>query len=126
MLERLAQLLYPGMIAVKPAYGVIQVRSSEPTAILYPDAQFVYRPAGNDRKRDSQNADLYFSPSHASKIVDGSIQYIVSGRELFQIEEGVQKLMVASSSKGFPFSLIGLTSRRVVTGTSTCPTLTGF
>ncbi len=99
MLERLAQLLYPGMIAVKPSYGVVQVRSSEPTAILYPDAQFVYRPTGNDRKRDSQNIDLYFSPSHATKIVDGNIQYIVSGRELYQIEEGVQKLTVASSSK---------------------------
>src|ERR1700733_10747852 len=37
MLERLAQLLYPGMITVKPAYGIMQVRSSEPSAILYPD-----------------------------------------------------------------------------------------
>src|SRR6202035_2003437 len=31
MLERLARLLYPGMIDVKTSYGVGQVRSSEPT-----------------------------------------------------------------------------------------------
>jgi hypothetical protein len=99
MLERLAQLLYPGMNAVKPAYGIMQVRSSEPDAILYPDAQFIYRPAGNDRKRDTQNMDLFFSPSHAIKIVDGTVKFIATGRELVQIDEGVQKLTIASSSK---------------------------
>ena len=99
MLERLAQLLYPGMITVKPAYGIMQVRSSEPSAILYPDAQFVYKPAGNERKRDAQNKDLFFSPSHATKIVDGAIKYIATARDLFQIEEGVQKLPVSSAVK---------------------------
>jgi hypothetical protein len=99
MLERLAQLLYPGMIAVKPAYGIMQVRSSEPTATLYPDAQFIFRPSGNDRKRDAQNMDLFFSPSHATKIVDGSIRFLATARDLYKIDEGVQKIPLASSSK---------------------------
>lgn len=98
MLERLAQLLYPGTISVSPAYALVQVSSSEPSAILYPDAQFTYKPSASDRKRDSQLPELHFSPSHAMKIVDGSIQYIASGRELCSIEEGIQKHPLAAAS----------------------------
>ncbi len=99
MLERLAQLLYPGMIAVRPAYGIMQVRPTEPCSFIYPDAQFVFKPSANDRKRSDGNQEFYFSPSHAFKIADGSIKYIASGRELFEVTEGVQKLPVASSVK---------------------------
>jgi len=93
MMERLAQLLYPGTISVAPAYGLMQARSSEPSAILYPDAQFTYKPLSGDRKRDA--AEIYFSPAYATKIVDGSIQFIATGRELFGIEEGIQKRSIA-------------------------------
>src|SRR3954471_16849289 len=48
MLERLARLLYPGMIDINPSYGIVQVRSSEPIAVISPEEQFVYKPAGND------------------------------------------------------------------------------
>lgn len=99
MLERLAQLLYPGTISVNPSYGILQLCSSEPVTTLYPDAQFVHKPSGNDRKRDNANIDLYFSPTHPVKIFDGAIRYISSSKELFEIEEGTQKLPVASSSK---------------------------
>ncbi len=99
MLERLAQLLYPGTISVTPSHGVLQMRSSEPVSTLYPDAQFMHKPSGNDRKRDNSNIDLFFSPTHPIKIFDGAVRYLSSSRELFEIEEGTQKLPVASSSK---------------------------
>ncbi len=98
MLERLAELLYPGTISVKPAYGLIQVISSEPAAVLYPDALFLYKPVAGDRKREGQSPDLYFSPSHPTKIVDGFIRYIASSRELFSMEEGIQKNSMATAS----------------------------
>ncbi|HVM86777.1 MAG TPA: hypothetical protein VMT76_01225 [Puia sp.] len=99
MLERLAELLYPGTVAVRPAYGMIQARSSEPVSVLHTDVQFVYRPSGNDKKRDEQNTELFFSPSHAMKLVDGAIRYISSSRELFEIGDGNQRFSIASSSK---------------------------
>jgi len=99
MLERLAQLLYPGMIDVNPAYGIMQVRSAEPTAIINPDAQFFYKPSGTDKKRENQNTDLFFSPSCTTKIFDGNISYISSSRELFSITDGIQKSQLASSAK---------------------------
>lgn len=99
MLERLAQLLYPGMIDVNPACGIIQVRSSEPSAMLNPDAQFFYKPSGNDRKRENQNTDLFFSPSRSTKVFDGSLSYISSARELFSLTDGIQKQLITSSVK---------------------------
>ena len=99
MLERLARLLYPGMIDVNPAYGIIQVRSSEPTAVLNTDEQFIYKPSGNDRKRDNLKTELFFSPVSQTKIFDGNISYIASARELYSITDGLQKEQVSSSSK---------------------------
>lgn len=99
MLERLANLLYPGMIDVNPAYGVIQVRSSEPSAILNADSQFVYNASGNDRKRENQHAELFFSPSQATKIFDGNVSCIATARDLFSISDGIQKFHINSSTK---------------------------
>jgi hypothetical protein len=99
MLERLARLLYPGMIDVNPAYGIIQVRSSEPSAILNTDEQFIYKPSGNDRKRDNLKTELFFSPVSQTKIFDGNISYIASARELYSITDGLQKEQISSSSK---------------------------
>jgi hypothetical protein len=89
MLERLAGLLYPAMIDVNPAYGVLQARSAEPNEMLYPDAQFYYK-------------DFFFSPSRPQPIVDGNILCISSARELFGITDGVQKLLLGSSRKKMP------------------------
>jgi hypothetical protein len=99
MLERLARLLYPGMIDVNPAYGIVQVRSSEPTAILNSDEQFIYKPTNNDRKRDNLKTELFFSPVNQTKIFDGNITYIASARELYRITDGIQKEQISSSSK---------------------------
>lgn len=104
MLERLAELLYPGAIDVRPAHGIVQLRSSEPAAILYQEAQFIYKTPANDRKRDEQSVDMYFSPAQPVRIFDGAVKYIASARELHQIEEGVQKLVIASSNVKIPES----------------------
>jgi hypothetical protein len=99
MLERLARLLYPGMIDVNPAYGIIQVRASEPSAILNQDAQFIYKPSGGDRKRESQKTEVFFSPTRKTRIFDGNISFIASARELFNISDGIQHLHIASAVK---------------------------
>ena len=99
MLERLARLLYPGMIDVNPAYGVVQVRSSEPTTMLNPEEQFVYKPAGNDRKKDNLKTELFFSPVSQTKIFDGNVSHIASSRGLFSVADGAQKLQLSSSAK---------------------------
>lgn len=102
MLDRLAQLLYPGMIAVKPAHGIVQLRSSEPSAILFPDEQFVYKSSGTERKRDNQTNELFFSPFRPVHIVDGSLKYLASARELYKVEDGMQKFPVCSSRVKIP------------------------
>ena len=99
MLERIAQLLYPGTITVHPAYGILQAMSSESVAYLHKEAQFIYRQSGNDRKSENANLELFFSPSHKTKIVDGAIRYIASSREMFGLREGNQKLPVASATR---------------------------
>ena len=99
MLERLAQLLYPGMMTIKPAYGIVQARSSEASSVLYPESQFVLKSMANDRKREIQSAELFFTPCSPTKIVNGAIRYVATKRELFQIENGIQKLSLATASK---------------------------
>jgi hypothetical protein len=99
MMERLAHLLYPGMIDVNPAYGIVQVRASEPTGVLHPEEQFIYKPSGNDRKRDNVKTELFFSPVTHTKIFDGNISYIASARELFSVTDGIQKLLMSSALK---------------------------
>jgi hypothetical protein len=99
MLERLAQLLYPGMVDIHPSYGIMQAKSSEPSSLLNPDEQFIYKPAGNDRKRENQKTEFFFSPVNQTRIFDGSISYIATARELFAITDGIQKLHKCSSRK---------------------------
>jgi len=98
MLERLARLLYPSTSSVCPAYGIVQVCSVEPSIFLYPDAQFVYKTSSKDRKQDDQNSEVFFSPVQAVKIVDGSITYIASCRELFRVEAGRRECTKINSS----------------------------
>ena len=97
MLERIAQLLYPGTITVHPAFAILQARSLEPQSILRTDAQFVCRVSGNDRKTENSNIELFFSPSHNTRIVDGAIKIIASAREIFSLEEGNLKYPVANT-----------------------------
>jgi len=97
MMDRLAKLLYPGIISMQPAYGVIQMVSSEPSAVLRQDSQFTCKPLLNDRKRDSSAAEIYFSPVVPTRIVDGAIRYIATSRELFEVEEGIQKRSIATA-----------------------------
>ncbi|HEY2649467.1 MAG TPA: hypothetical protein VGI38_09730 [Puia sp.] len=98
MLERLARLLYPGMIDVHPAYGILQARSSEPDSILHAEEQFIYKPSGSDRKRDNKT-ELFFSPLNTTKIFDGNISVMATARELFSITEGIQRSQVSVSKK---------------------------
>jgi hypothetical protein len=97
MLERLAQLLYPGTVTVHPSHGILQVRSSEPTATLQADSQFIYKSQGNERKSENANIELFFSPSHNTNIVDGAIKYIATARELYRLDDGIQKTPAGSS-----------------------------
>jgi hypothetical protein len=99
MLERLAELLHPSSAEIKPSYGIIQARASEPASILPKDAQFLYKPPASERTRDNTNGDFYFSPANAINIFDGEIKFLASSKELFQISDGIQKTSVASSIK---------------------------
>jgi|GEM_PF-767220 len=99
MLERLAQLLYPGMMEVNPAFGILQVRSAEPVSALFPEDQFFYTPVITDRKRDNAPAHLFFSPVSETAVFDGKIACMGSGRELFATGDGIQKIQLAASSK---------------------------
>jgi hypothetical protein len=92
---RLAQLLNPGALSVSPAYGVVQMRSTEPWSIIYPDTQLVYTAVGPDRNT-RRNGELYFSPALPVKIVDGAIRYIASGRLLSEVNDtGTTQLATA-------------------------------
>jgi hypothetical protein len=99
MLERLAKLLYPGMIDTNPAHGIIHVRSSESTTVLNTDSQFIFKASANDRKKDQNKTDIFFSPATATKIFDGAIDYISSTRVLWKITDTLQKTQQAVSVK---------------------------
>jgi hypothetical protein len=95
MLERLAQLMYPELTAVRPAYGIMQAMSSEAVSVLNADAQFMI-------KRKDSNSHFYFSPIQDIQLVNGNVACLSTCRELYTIEEGVQKMQVATSSRKNP------------------------
>ncbi|MER3498863.1 MAG: hypothetical protein C4308_09650, partial [Chitinophagaceae bacterium] len=73
---------------VRPAYGIMQAISAEPVSILKADSQFII-------KRKDSSSFFYFSPVQDVQLVNGSIQCIATCRELYSIEEGVQKIQIA-------------------------------
>ena len=101
MLERLAQLMYPEITMVRPAYGVMQAISSEPVSTLRTDAQFMIRSPHVDRKKETPGY-LYFSPVEDVQLVNGRLRCMSTCRELYTIEEGTQKIQVANSSRKNP------------------------
>jgi hypothetical protein len=100
MMERLAQLMYPEITMVRPSYGIMQAISAEPTSELNSDAQFMIKIPGPDRK--SPPVYLYFSPVKNVQLVNGRLRCMATCRELYSIEEGVQKIQITSSSKKNP------------------------
>ncbi len=99
MLERLAKLLNPGMIEVQPAYGILQVRSAEPSTTLHTSDQFYYKPASGDRTRSPLQTELFFSPTRQQTIFDGAVTVMATNREINLITEGNQRTLIASAAK---------------------------
>ena len=99
MLERLAKLLNPGMIEVQPAYGILQVRSAEPSTTLHTSDQFYYKPASGDRTRSPLQTELFFSPTRQQTIFDGAVTVVATNREINLITEGNQHTLIASAAK---------------------------
>lgn len=97
MLERLAQLMYPEITMVRPAYAIMQAASSEPSSVIAPDAQFMLKPAGADKRKDTTAQHFYFSPVKDTHLINGRIACMATCREIYTIEEGVQKVQVATS-----------------------------
>ncbi|MDJ1502994.1 hypothetical protein [Xanthocytophaga agilis] len=101
LLNRLAQLMNPEVETAKAAYGILQMRSTEPVSFVTPDSQFAFRLRNTDRTVRQTEADVYFSPLRKLPIFNASITYIASSHTLFQIEEGVQKVAVAQAKSGY-------------------------
>ena len=98
MLERLAQLMYPEITMVRPAYTIMQAVSSEPSSVLTPDAQFTLKVTGADKRRENNITPFfYFSPVKDTHIINGRIVAMATCREIYTIEEGIQKIQIASS-----------------------------
>jgi hypothetical protein len=97
MLERLAQLMYPEITMVRPAYAIMQAASAEPSSVLTPDAQFLLKPSGADKRRDATVQQFYFSPVKDTHLINGHIACMATCREIYSIEEGVQKSQIATA-----------------------------
>ena len=103
MLERLAQLMYPEITMVRPSYGIMQAISAEPVSVLHGDAQFMIKASVAERKKDIPVPYIYFSPLQDVQLVNGQLRCIATCRELYTIEEGVQKIQLSTSSRRNPF-----------------------
>jgi hypothetical protein len=101
MLERLAQLMYPEVTMVRPAYGIMQAVSAEPHSTLHPEAQFMMKTPGNARN-GTPAGFLYFSPAMETNLVNGRMRAMATCREFYSIEEGVQKIQLSTSARKNP------------------------
>ena len=101
LLDRLAQVMHPGLDGAKPAFGIAQVRPAEAYSQVYPTTQLSSKRAVGGRY-DGSNAitdpPYFFSPVGSYPIVDGAVRYLATSQVLFRIEEGYQKVPVAQSS----------------------------
>ena len=99
MLERLAKLLNPGLIEVQPAYGILQVRSAEPSTTLHTNDQFYYKPPAGDRTHSPLQPDFFFSPTRTQSIFDGAIAVMATNREINLTTEGNQRTQLVLAAK---------------------------
>lgn len=95
LLDRLAQVLHPEPDVARPAFGVAQVRSVEPRAVLPLTTQLCCKRAGSGRADSAGVSESYFSPVAAGAVVDGAIRYAATPDTLFRIDEATQKTPIA-------------------------------
>lgn len=88
MLQQLARLFHPGTFDVYPAYGVIQVRSAEPRALLASDDQFLFSPAENNLMQQNRG-ECYFSPCCSLPIVDAEVVCLATPRVFSMVRHGI-------------------------------------
>lgn len=106
MLERLAQLMYPEVATVYPSYGIMQAQTVEPDYVLNISSQFLAK--GSAVKGGNPSTLIYFSPARETRLVNGSVRVMATCREIYTIEEGVQKIQIATSNRisgGYQHSL---------------------
>ncbi|WP_018620701.1 type VI secretion system baseplate subunit TssF [Spirosoma luteum] len=104
LLDRLAQIMHPEPDVPRPAFGIAQLRSVEPQAVVPVTAQLCYKRAGTSRADSASAAEMYFSPIVSSPVVNGAIRYMATTETLFQMDEGTQKMPIAQQ-QGAPVVL---------------------
>lgn len=98
--DQLARVMNPEVDAAKPAYGIVHARAIEPTTVLSPEAQFVYRKPGAGRNApDAGPPEVFFSPVHTQTICNGAVKLLASPAGLYQVENGYQKTPLAPPRK---------------------------
>ena len=100
IIKHLAQLITPDiMTGYRPSHAIMQARPAEEFSILKPEVQFYHtKKAQNDiNPKLESNADIYFSPVSAFKLVNGSVKYMAYHDSLFENTNAYQKKLVAEA-----------------------------
>jgi hypothetical protein len=107
ILERLSHILIPEVIdTVYPACGIMQTRSAEGIALLYPETQFVVKkqflPASLDKQRNYP--DIFFTPLQTCTVANAAIHLLATDQLLWQVENGLSKNSIGSRQYTIPKS----------------------
>ncbi|MBS1782021.1 MAG: type VI secretion system baseplate subunit TssF [Bacteroidetes bacterium] len=95
MLDRVAQLLTPDyVVAPRPASGLMQAISIEPTDILLPSHQFSCNHSSRNEssQKPEKPIELWFSPVRPVRIANYSIGAIITGNYAFALDEKQQRI----------------------------------
>ena len=99
VLEELASIIVPGeRLTAAPAHAILKVLPMEPDVVLTPQNQF-YIPNGLKAVSYGKvQGDLYFSSIEDTPLINAQVKWMVQNKETYQIEEGVYKEKLFSTS----------------------------
>jgi hypothetical protein len=103
VMERLSNVLIPEVTdVVKPAHGVLQVRSHQPEELVNRNTQLVLgknNASAFAAAKLKGREDAFFSPLCPVKVFNCAVQYIATTTSIYKIENGNQKIEIARSQE---------------------------
>jgi len=99
--ERLIQLMTPETLyGSRPAHGIIYTEPIEKKITITPDHLLYYKKKVKTRNASNELKNIYFSPIQENQLIDASIDRLICGNKLFELEGKRNSVSSLSLNKG--------------------------
>ncbi len=98
--ERLIQLMTPETLyGSRPAHGIIYAEPIEKKMTITPEHLFYYKKKVKTKNASTELKNIYFSPIQKNQLIDASIDRMICGNKIFELEDKRKSTSTLSLTK---------------------------